>query len=79
MKILDELRGKEIIDANGNKVGNISDVNWSPEHNQVKSIIVAQGGAAKMGLGKKLIISHENINAIGDKVLLKVPEKVLIQ
>lgn len=79
MKILDELRGKEIIDANGNKVGNISDVNWNPESNRVKSIIVAQGGAAKMGLGKKLIISHENINAIGDKVLLKVPEKILIQ
>ncbi len=52
MKILDELKGKEIIDVNGNKIGNISDVNWSPESNKVKSIIVAQGGAAKWDLEK---------------------------
>ncbi|MDZ4172028.1 MAG: PRC-barrel domain-containing protein [Methanobacteriaceae archaeon] len=71
MKIIDELKGKEIIDAKGNILGNISDVNWNPESNQVKSIIVTQGRAAKIGLGKKLIIYMENIDLIGDKILLK--------
>jgi sporulation protein YlmC with PRC-barrel domain len=71
MKVVDELKGKEIIDANGNKVGNISDVNWNPESNKVKSIIVTQGRVAKIGLGKKLIISEENVHSVRDKILLK--------
>jgi sporulation protein YlmC with PRC-barrel domain len=40
-----ELKEKEIIDAKGNTIGNISDVNWNPESNKVKFIIVTQGGA----------------------------------
>ncbi|MGO9386948.1 MAG: PRC-barrel domain-containing protein [Methanobacterium sp.] len=71
MKIVDELKGKEIINAKGDKVGNISDVNWNPQSNRVKSIIITQGRAAPMGLGKKVIISGENIRSVGDKILLK--------
>ncbi len=71
MKMVDELIGKEIIDAKGNKVGNISDVNWNPESNKVESLMVTQGRAAQIGLGKKLIVSKENIHSVGDKILLK--------
>ncbi|MGZ7069004.1 MAG: PRC-barrel domain-containing protein [Methanobacterium sp.] len=71
LKIVEDLKGKEIIDVNGNKVGEVSDVNWNFESNKVESIIAIEGGAAKIGLGKKLVISYGDINSIGDKILLK--------
>ena len=72
MKIIDELKGKEVIDANGNKVGKMSDANWNPKSNRVEYIIVTPNGtSAKIRPGKKLVISYEDINLIGDKILLK--------
>jgi len=72
MKIADELKGKEVVDDNGNKVGEISDVDWNPESNRVESIVVTEGGAsAKIGMGEKRIISYSDVDSIGEKVLLK--------
>ncbi|MGZ7136122.1 MAG: PRC-barrel domain-containing protein [Methanobacterium sp.] len=71
MKISDELKGKEVIDANGDKVGEISDVEWNPQMNKVESILVSEGTASKIGLGEKKVIAFEDIDAIGEKVLLK--------
>ena len=71
MKIADELKGKEVIDATGNKVGEISDVEWNIQTNRVESLIVTEGGAsAKLGMGKKIEIPYGEIKTIGDKVLL---------
>lgn len=72
MKIADELKGKEVIDNNGNKVGEISDVEWNPNSNKVESIVVTEGGtSAKVGLGEKQIISYDDVDSIGERVLLK--------
>lgn len=72
MKIADELKGKEVVDDNGNKVGEISDVEWNPESNMVESIVITEGGAsAKIGMGEKRIISYNDVDSIGEKVLLK--------
>ena len=73
MKIVDELKGKEVIDDKGNKVGNISDVEWNPKTNKVESLNVSEGGgpSAKIGKGKKRTIPYEKIHSIGEKVLLK--------
>ena len=71
MKIDDELKGKEVVDNDGNKVGEISDVEWDPRANKVESIVVTEGGAAKIGLGEKRIISYEDVDSIGEKVLLR--------
>ena len=71
MKISDELKGKEVIDVNGDKVGEVSDVDWNPQMNMVESILVSEGAAAKIGVGEKKVIAFEDIDTIGEKVLLK--------
>ena len=71
MKIADELKGKEVIDASGNKIGEISDADWNYQTNKIESLIITEGGAsAKLGMGKKIEISYNEIKTIGDKVLL---------
>ncbi len=71
MKISDELKGKEVIDENGDKVGEVSDVEWNPQMNMVESLLVSEGKAAKIGMGEKKVIAFEDIDIIGEKVLLK--------
>lgn len=72
MKIADELKGKEVLNEEGDKIGEISDVDWNPNTNMVESIIITEGGtSAKIGIGKKREISFNNIKTIGEKVLLK--------
>ncbi len=72
MKISDELKGKDVIDDNGDKVGEISDVEWNPETNMVESLVVTEGGAsAAIGMGEKRIIPYDDIDSIGEKVLIK--------
>ena len=71
MKISDDLKGKEVIDDKGDKVGEVSDVEWNPETNKVESFLVTEGGAAKIGIGEKKLIPFDDIDSIGEKVLLK--------
>ena len=72
MKIADELKGKEVVDDAGNKIGEISDVEWNPDSNMVESFIITERGtSAKVGMGKKREISYNMIKTIGEKVLLK--------
>ena len=73
MKISDELKGKEVIDANGDKVGEISDVEWNPENNMVESFLVKEGAGAKIGIGEEKVISFKDVDTIGEKVLLRKP------
>ncbi len=72
MKIADELKGKEVVDNKGDKIGEISDVEWDPETNRVESLLITEGGArASIGMGDKRSIPYSDIAEIGDKVLLK--------
>jgi sporulation protein YlmC with PRC-barrel domain len=71
MKIADELKGKEVVNEEGDKIGEISDVDWNPRSNMIETIIVTEGGAAKVGIGKKREIAFKNVKTIGEKVLLK--------
>jgi sporulation protein YlmC with PRC-barrel domain len=72
MKLFDQLKGKEVIDDNGNKDGNIIDLEWNPEANKVEFLIVTEKrGQAAIGRGTKRMIPYEKIHSIGDKVLLK--------
>jgi YlmC/YmxH family sporulation protein len=80
MKIADELKGKEVIDAAGNKVGEINDVEWNPQTNRIESLIVTEGGAsAKLGMGKKIEIDYSEIKTIGEKVLLNNTSEVKLE
>ena len=72
MKISDDLKGKEVIDDKGDKVGEVSDVEWNPETNKVESFLVTEGGiSSNIGIGEKKLIPFDDIESIGEKVLLK--------
>ena len=72
MKMSDELKGKEVVDDGGNKIGKISDVKRNPESNKVESLVITEGGdAAKIGLGDKKVVSYTNVDEVGDKVVLR--------
>ncbi len=40
MELVNELKGKEIVDAKGFNIGEISNIESNPESNKIKSIIV---------------------------------------
>jgi len=72
IKIVDELKGKDVIDDSGDKIGEVKDVEWDTQTNKVESIILREGGvSAKVGLGEKRIVPMDMVKTIGDKVLLK--------
>jgi sporulation protein YlmC with PRC-barrel domain len=72
MKIEGELLGKEVIDASGDQVGVVKDVEWDFRSKEVKSIELKEAGiSAKLGLSEKKIVPINMIDEIGDKVLVK--------
>ncbi len=72
MKIEDELLGKEVIDASGNQVGVVKDVEWDFKSKKVESIELEEAGiSAKIGLGEKKIVPINMVDEIGDKVLIR--------
>lgn len=72
MKIIDDLKGKEVIDNEGNKVGDISDVEWDYKTNKVEKLLVSEGATAKIGIGEKTKIPISNIDSIGEKIILNI-------
>ena len=61
-----ELFGKEVIDANAEVVGKIADIELDVSRAAIRGILV------KSGLTKKLSIPPEDIDKIGDRVVLRV-------
>ena len=71
-----DLSGKDIVDANGDKVGEVDDVEIDVMNKMVTGIIAREGSiSAKLGMGKEKMISADMIDTIGDKVILKRMEK----
>jgi sporulation protein YlmC with PRC-barrel domain len=72
MKIEQELLGKEVIDASGDQVGVVKDVEWDFNSKMVESIELKEAGITeKIGLGEKKIVPINMVAQIGDKVLIK--------
>jgi sporulation protein YlmC with PRC-barrel domain len=72
MEIDCELVGKEVIDASGDQVGVVKDVEWDFDSKRVESIELEEGGiSSKLGLGDKKIVPINMVDEIGDKVLIK--------
>ena len=61
-----ELFGKEVLDANADTVGKVSDVNFDLKQGIIESIVI------KAGLTKKHEIRLDTIDKIGDKIILRV-------
>lgn len=72
MKISEDLLGKEVVDETGDQVGIVKEVEWDAQDNRVTSIILREGGiSAKIGLGDKQRVPYDNVEEIGDKVLIR--------
>lgn len=71
MKI-NEIKGKEVIDNNGNKIGEVSDIELDLRNRRIEGIVFREGSiSSKVGMGKEQTIPCNMIDKIGDKVLLK--------
>jgi sporulation protein YlmC with PRC-barrel domain len=60
------LFNKEVIDAQGNNIGRVADIDVDMVNGVINHIIVAAG------LTKKYAIKLDKIMTIGDKVILKI-------
>ncbi len=61
-----ELFGKEVLDANANRVGKVTDVEFDLSLGVVNNLIV------KAGFTKKFTIPLSSIDKIGDKIILRI-------
>jgi sporulation protein YlmC with PRC-barrel domain len=74
MKI-DDIKGKEVIDGEGNRIGEVEDIDLDLRNRRIEGIVLREGGlTAKIGLGDKRIVPCNMIDRIGDKILLKKKE-----
>ena len=72
MKIDAELIGKEVIDASGDQVGVVKDVEWDFSSKKVTAFELQEAGiSAKIGLGDNKIVPLEMVKEVGDTVLVK--------
>lgn len=71
MKI-NEIKGKEVIDDNGNKIGEVSDIELDLRNRRIEGIVYREGSiSSKVGMGKEQTIPCDMVDKIGDKVLLR--------
>jgi sporulation protein YlmC with PRC-barrel domain len=70
----DEIMNKEVIDQKGNSLGKVKNIEWDNESNEIINIEIGEGGIREaLGMADRKILSYDNIESIGDKVLLKKP------
>ena len=78
MQVVGDLVGKEVVDSSGDRVGEVKDVEIVRGKQQVKSLIIKEGGVStKIGMGEKKVIPCNQVDTIGEKVTLKVQKKSL--
>lgn len=71
-----DLEGKDIIDSEGNKVGEVDGIEIDENENTVVGIIAKEASlSAKLGMGESKIIPVEEIQALGENVILKRMKK----
>lgn len=72
MNVVGDLVGKEVVDSSGDRIGEVKDVEIVRGKQQVKSLIIKEGGmTAKVGIGEKKVIPCNQVDTIGEKVMLK--------
>jgi sporulation protein YlmC with PRC-barrel domain len=72
MIISSDLIGKEVIDDSGDQVGVVKDVEWNPQLNNVEAFELEEGGVSfKLGLVDKKVVPINQVDTIGDKVIIR--------
>ena len=67
-----DLSGKDIVDANGDKVGVVDDVEIDVMNKSMTGLVAKEGSiSSKLGMGEERMISMDMVDTVGDKVILK--------
>ena len=71
MKVKDELFGKEVLDADIQIVGKVSDVVMDKHTFEVTDLVLKKTGFSEQIKSRENMIPMEMVKVIGDKILLK--------
>lgn len=71
MRVKDDLFGKEVLDADIQIVGKVSDVVMDRETFEITDIVLKKTGISEQIKSSENIIPMELVKVIGDKILLK--------
>ena len=71
MRIKDELFGKEVIDADIQIVGKVSDVVLDKDTYEITDLVIKKTGISEQIKSSENLIPIEIVKVIGDKILLK--------
>ncbi|WP_405270879.1 PRC-barrel domain-containing protein [Methanobrevibacter sp.] len=76
MRIKDELFGKEVLDAEIQIVGRVTDVIFDKDSFEVTDLVIKKTGFSEQIKASENIVPMELVKAIGDKILLKGEEDI---
>ena len=76
MRVKDDLFGKEVLDADIQIVGKVSDVVMDRETFEITDIVLKKTGISEQIKSSENIIPMELVKVIGDKILLKGEEDI---
>ena len=71
MRIKDELFGKEILDADIQIAGKVSDVIFDKDTFELTDLVIKKTGLSEQIKASENVIPIELVKVIGDKILLK--------
>ena len=71
MRIKNELFGKEILDADIQIVGKVSDVIFDKDTFELTDLVIKKSGFSEQIKASEHVIPIELVKVIGDKILLK--------
>lgn len=71
MRIKDELFGKEVLDADIQIVGKVSDVILDKDTYEITDLVLKKTGLSEQIKASENLVPMELVKVIGDKILLK--------
>ena len=71
MRIKDELFGKEVLDADIQIVGKVTDVVFDKDSFEITDVVIKGSGLSEQFKASEDLVPMEMIKVIGDKILLK--------
>lgn len=77
MRIKDELFGKEVLDADIQIVGKVTDVVFDKDSFEITDLVIKGSGLSEQFKASEDLVPMEMVKVIGDKILLKGEDDIL--
>ena len=77
MRITDELFGQEVLDADIQIVGKVTDVVFDKDSFEITDVVIKGSGLSEQFKASEDLVPMEMIKVIGDKILLKGEDDIL--